>query len=140
MAGNEDDVEVEVDDGCIKQTDRSSYYIWQYFTVSNSSEAKKGGAKIAVCKFCDKSFSGCCTTRAAAHILGRPVLGQIKAGIQACIAINKKDDDRRAILRNAQRALSEVMRGKEEAAAGKKRKQAVMDEILTPCPLSLIHI
>jgi hypothetical protein len=50
-------VKVEVDDGCIQQTDRSSYYIWQYFTVSNSSEAKKGGAKIAICKFCDKTFS-----------------------------------------------------------------------------------
>jgi hypothetical protein len=37
-------------------------------------------------------------------------------------------------LKNAQRALSEVMRGKEGTAAGKKRKQAVMDEILTPCP------
>ena len=51
MAENEDDVEVEVDDGCIKQTDGSSYYIWQYFTVLNSSEATKGGAKIVVCKF-----------------------------------------------------------------------------------------
>ena len=52
-------MEVEVDNDCIQQTDRSSYYIWQYFTVSNSSEAKKGGAKIAVCKFCDnlKTFS-----------------------------------------------------------------------------------
>ena len=42
MAASEGDVEVEVNDGCIKQTDRSSYYIWQYFTVSNSnsSEAK----------------------------------------------------------------------------------------------------
>ena len=69
MAGSEDDEEVEVNDGFIKQTDRSSYYIWQYFTVSNSSEAKKGGAKIAACKFCDKTFSGCCTTRATAHIL-----------------------------------------------------------------------
>ena len=55
MAAREGDVEVEVNDGCIKQTDRSSYYIWQYFTVSNSSEAKKGGAKIADCKFCDKT-------------------------------------------------------------------------------------
>ena len=54
MAGDKDGIEVEVDDGCIKQTVRSSYYILQYFTVSNSSEAKKGGVKIAVCKFCDK--------------------------------------------------------------------------------------
>ena len=52
--------------------------MWQYFTISNSSEAKKGGAKIAASKFCDKAFSGCCTTRATAHILGRPVLGQTK--------------------------------------------------------------
>ena len=36
------------------------------------------------------------------HILGRFVLGQAKAGIQACIAINKRDDDRKAILKNAQ--------------------------------------
>ena len=42
-AASEGNVEVEVNDGCIKQTDRSSYYIWQYFTVSNSSEAKTGG-------------------------------------------------------------------------------------------------
>ena len=39
---------------------------------------RKGGAKIAASKFCDKAFSGCCTTRATAHILGRPVLGQTK--------------------------------------------------------------
>ena len=55
--------------------------------------------------------------RATAHILGRRVLGQTRAGIQSCIAINKKDDDRRAILKNIQRAHSEVMREKEEAAA-----------------------
>ena len=83
-------------------------------------------------KFCDKILSGCCTTRATSHILGRPVLGQTIAGIRACIAINKKDDDRRAILKNAKRALSEVMRSNEETAACRKRKQAVMDELLTP--------
>ena len=55
------------------------------FQNSNLSEAKNGGAKIVACKFCDKTFSG-----AIAHILGRPVLGQTKAGIQSCIAINKK--------------------------------------------------
>ena len=109
VAGSMDNVEVEVNDGCIKQTDRYSYYIWQYFFVSNSSGAKKGSAKIAASKICDKTFSGCCTTRATAHILGRPVLGQTKAGIQSCIIINKKDDDQRAILKNAQLALSEVM-------------------------------
>ena len=69
--------------------------------------------------------------------MGRSVLGQAKAGIQACIAINKKDDDRRAILKNSQLALGEVMRGKEDATAGKKRKQAVMHKLLTPCAKTL---
>ena len=59
-------------------------------TASIHQKLKKGGAKVADCKFCDKTFSGCCTTRATAHILGCPVLGQTKAGIQSCIAINKK--------------------------------------------------
>ena len=57
-----------------------------------------------------------------------------KAGIQTCIAINKKEDDRRAIFKNAQQALGAVMQGKEETA-GKMRKQALMDEILTPSPI-----
>ena len=47
--------------------------------------------------------------------------------------INKKGDDRRAILKYAQQALGKVMLGKEDAAAGKKRKQAVMYKLLTPC-------
>ena len=62
MVGSKNNVEVEVNDGChsvsskqiviiLYLIDRSSYYIWQCFTVSNSSEAKKGGAKIAACKF-----------------------------------------------------------------------------------------
>ena len=45
-----------------------------------------------------------------------------KTRIQACIAINKKDDDRRAILKNAQQARGEVMQGKEDAAPGKKQE------------------
>ena len=104
-------------DGCIKRTESSSYYIWQYFTVSNSSDHEKGGAKIAVCKFCDNTFSasGCCTSRAAAHILRRSVLGQANA-----IKPSK-------CLKSTQQALDEVMQGKE---AGKKRKQAVMYELL----------
>ena len=56
------------------------HYVWQYFTIMKHTDPKKSGAKNAICAFCDKSFSGCSTTRAAAHILGRPVLGQIKQG------------------------------------------------------------
>jgi hypothetical protein len=55
--------------------------------------------------------------------------------LESVFYISLPDDDRRAILKNAQRALCEVMREKEGTAAGKKRKQAVMDEILTPCPV-----
>ena len=36
------------------------------------------------------------------HILGRHVMGQDKAGIQPCVAVNKKDDTRR----KAQKSLS----------------------------------
>ena len=36
-------------------------------------------------------------------------------------------------MKNAQLALGEVMLGKEDATAGKKGKQAVMHELLTPC-------
>ncbi len=57
-------------------------------------------------------------------------MGQDKAGVQACIAINKKDDDRRAALKNAQKAVGEIMLAKEQAIAGKNRKQQVMDDLL----------
>ena len=67
--------------------------------------------------FCDKFFSGCSTARAAAHILARPVMGQNKAGIQACVAINKTDDDRRGALRQALKTVGEVIRVKEHSIA-----------------------
>ena len=44
--------------------------VWQYYAITNHTDAKKGGAKNAICAFCDISFSGCNTFRAAAHILG----------------------------------------------------------------------
>jgi hypothetical protein len=86
------DIEILDDNPRQEQQESRSKYVWQYFTITNSSEVQKGGAKNAVCMFCDKKFSGCSTTRAAAHILGCPVLGQLesKAGIQACITTNKK--------------------------------------------------
>ena len=52
MAGNKVDLEIGDGDGCFKEIESSSYsdYIWQYFTVSNSSDPEKSGAKLAVCK------------------------------------------------------------------------------------------
>jgi hypothetical protein len=52
MAGN---VESGDEDDCIDETDSPSYYSRQIFTVSHSSDANKGGVKIEVCKFCDKT-------------------------------------------------------------------------------------
>ena len=57
------------------------HFVWQYFAITNHTDAKKGGAKNAICAFCDKSSSGCSTSRAVAHILLHPALGQIKVGI-----------------------------------------------------------
>ena len=54
-----------------------------------------------------------------------------------CITKKQKDGYSRAILKNAQQALSEVMGGKKEAVAGKKQKQALMgtaSRILHPAP------
>ena len=105
---------------------------WQYFTVTNNANARKGCTKNAVCMFCDKSFSGCSTSRAAAHVLGHPVLAQEKAGIRPCIAIYRKDYDRRGALRTAQKTIGEMMWGKQQSMDWNKRKQQVMDELLVP--------
>ena len=126
----DDDADVEQPESEVAE----AHYVWQYFTVTNNTEAKKGGSrsKNAQCMFCDKSFSGCSTSRAAAHILTRPVMNQDKAGIQPCVAINKKDDDRRESLRKAQKTMGNVVRVKEQSKEGKKRRQQVMDTLLTP--------
>ena len=60
--------------------------------ISNSSEAEKVAAKIAACKFWDKTFSGCLP----------PEQQPTFWGIQSCLTINKKDDDGGAILKYAQ--------------------------------------
>ena len=82
----------------------------QFFFVSNSSEAEKGAAKIAVCKFCEKTKPSVVAVLPQQLPTFWPVFGQTKAGIQSCILINIKDDDRRAILKNTQLKLSEVRR------------------------------
>jgi hypothetical protein len=34
-----------------------SHYVWPYFTVTNNTDPRKGGAKNALCMFCNKNFS-----------------------------------------------------------------------------------
>ena len=59
-------------------------------------------------------------------------MNQDKAGIQPCVAIKKKDDDRRGSLRKAQKTMGDVIRIKEQSIEGKKRRQQVLDELVTP--------
>jgi hypothetical protein len=81
---------VEMDSG---HNEKSGLLIWNYYQVEGSQN-KGGGAKNLTCIFCDSSFSGCNSSRAYAHILGRKVLDQNKMGIRACIPIRKEDDNR----------------------------------------------
>ncbi len=46
--------------------------IWNYFKISGV-QSKRAGAKNAACIFCVTDVTGCSTSRAFAHILGRPV-------------------------------------------------------------------
>ena len=126
-----DEIDAHADSEQPESDAAAAHYVWQFFTVTNSTDPKKGGSKNARCMFCEKSFSGCSTARAAAHILARPVMGRSKAGIQTCVAINKKDDDRRGALRQAQKTLGEVICVKELSIAGTKRKQQVMKDLVT---------
>jgi hypothetical protein len=67
-----------------------AHFVWQYF---------RGRARNALCIFYGTMLSGCSTSRAAAPLLARPIMGQMKAGILPYIAINIKDDDRRRALK-----------------------------------------
>jgi hypothetical protein len=57
--------------------------IWNYYKM-DGAQSKRGCAKNAMCAFCDYSFTGCSTSRAFAHLLGRAVLGQ-KEQILDCV-------------------------------------------------------
>ena len=81
--------------------------------------------------FCDKSFSGWSTYRAAAQILGRPILGKLNAGIHPSIVNNKQDDDRRGAFKTAQKTIiGSIVREKEQCMKWKKWKQEVMDVVI----------
>ena len=115
----------------------AAHFVLHFFTVTNSTDPKKGGSKNACCMFCKKSFIGCSTARAAAHFLARPAMGQNKAGIQTCVAINKKDFERRGALIQTQKTVGEVIRVKELSIAGTKRS---LNSFLRPVMFSLKSI
>jgi hypothetical protein len=66
--------------------------IWNYYKM-DGAKSKRGCAMNAMCAFCDSSFTGCSTSRAFAHLLGRAVLGKKIANIGSCVPIHKEDDN-----------------------------------------------
>ena len=83
-------MEVEVNDGCIKHCLMGHHTISGNISLFQIHLKLERWCKIAVCRFCDKTFGGCCTTRATAHILGCPILGQTKASIQTYVSQSTK--------------------------------------------------
>jgi hypothetical protein len=93
--------DAEDDDGDMEHT---GTIIWNYF--KSVGVQSKQGAKKVKCIFCDTPFTGCSLYRAIAHILGRPVLGQKKKNIKACVPTHKVDDSRYAQFKTAQKKFS----------------------------------
>jgi hypothetical protein len=100
--------------------------IWNYYKV-DGVQSKRGGAKNVTCTFCDTAFTGCSSSRAFAHILGRAVLGQKRANVGACVPIRKDDDNRYAQFRIAQKALNKEIMTKERQLSSSQAKQSVLD-------------
>ena len=61
----------DIDNANLEQPEESeaAHFVWQYFAVTDNTDARKGGAKNAVCMFCDKSFSEHSTSRAGSDFL-----------------------------------------------------------------------
>ena len=91
----------DIDNSNLEQPEESeaAHFVWQYFAVANNTDARKVGAKNAVCMF--SSVNAVCSST----YLRKSCLGPRKAGICPCIAIYKKDDDRRSALRTAQKTI-----------------------------------
>ena len=77
--------------------------------------------------FCDKTLTGCSSSRALAHILGRPVLEQSKANVRFCVPIRKEDDDRYEQFKTAQKVLNKQVMTKEAQLSSSKSRQTVLD-------------
>jgi len=91
----------------------------------DGAQSKRGCAKNAMCAFCDSSFTGCSTSRAFAHLLGRAVLGQKIANIGSCVLIRKEDDN--IDNSKAQKVLNKDMMAEEQQLSSLQRKQIVLD-------------
>ena len=47
----------DIDNANLEQPEKGkvAFFVWQYFSGTNNTDARKGGAKNAVCMFCDKA-------------------------------------------------------------------------------------
>ena len=109
-----------------EDVDQTVLTIWNYFKVVGV-QSKKGGAKNVTCTFCDKTLTGCSSSRALAHILGRPVLEQSKANVRFCVPIRKEDDDWYEQFKTAQKVLNKQVMTKEAQLSSSKSRQTVLD-------------
>ncbi len=98
--------------------------IWNYFKVV-SVQSRNGGAKNVTCILCDQALAGCSSTRALAHILGRPVLVHLKANVRFCVTIRKDYDDWYAQFKTAQKVLNKQAMAKEALRSSSKSRQTV---------------
>ena len=95
---------------------------WNYCKV-DGAQSERGGASPArniTCTFCDTSLTGCSSSRAFAHVLGKAVLAQKKANVGACVPLRKKDDNRHAEFMIGQKALNKEMMAKDRSVARKQ--------------------
>jgi NifU-like protein involved in Fe-S cluster formation len=91
----------------------------------DGAQSKRGCAKNAMCTFCDSSFTGCSTSQAFAHLLGRAVLGKKIANIELCVLIHKEDDNIQ--FKSAQKVLNKDMMAEEQQLSTLQRMQTVLD-------------
>jgi hypothetical protein len=114
------DAEVDED---VEQTGTS---IWNYYKI-DGVQSKRGGAKNITCTFCDTTFTGCSSTRAFGHILGRAVLGQKRSNVGTCVPKRQFDDNRYAHFKIAQKVLNTEMMAKERQLSSSQAKQTFLD-------------
>ena len=93
-------------------------------------QGKKGGSKNVTSAVCDKTLTGCRSSLALAHILGRPVLEQSKVNFRFCLPpISKDDDNRYAQFKTAQKVLNKCKQvmTKEVQLSSSKSSEIVLD-------------
>ena len=121
----EDDELSSQDPEAVEDIEQTGSIIWKYYKI-DGAQSKRGGAKNVTCTFCDTVFTGCSSSQAFAHILGRAVLGKQRSNVGACVPIRK--DDRYAQFKNAaQRVLNKEMMAKERMLSSSQAKQSVLD-------------